>query len=103
MSIIQTITSASRFHVAFYAAGRGDQFSRAAIDALFEYYDELGEDIELDPVAICCEWAEYESPEDAAKELGWSPDDEDEDAAIEWLQDNTLVLFCEGGGVVVSG
>lgn len=38
-------------------------FSYDGASALYHYYDELsddiGEDIEFDPVAIRCEWSEY--------------------------------------------
>lgn len=38
-------------------------FSYDGASALYDYYDELsddlGEDIEFDPVAIRCEWSEY--------------------------------------------
>ena len=37
---------------------RPQQFSYEALKTLFEYYEELGENMEFDPVAICCEWAE---------------------------------------------
>jgi len=47
---------------AFQDAGRGDQFSLKALGALFDYLEEYeescGEEIELDVVAICCDWRE---------------------------------------------
>lgn len=39
---------------------RPQQFSYEALGELFEYYEELGENVEFDPVAICCEWSEVE-------------------------------------------
>ena len=67
----QTVTNYD-FHDAFRDAGRED-FSYEALDELFEYYEqleqEIGEQIELDPVAICCEWSEYESWEAAQEDL----------------------------------
>ena len=39
---------------------RPQQFTYEALGELFEYYEELGEDVEFDPVAICCEWSEVE-------------------------------------------
>ena len=49
------------FVQAFRDVGREDQFSYDALKALFEYYDE--ENIELDVIAICCEWSEYSEDE----------------------------------------
>ena len=48
----------------FEAYGRADQFSYEALEALFEYYDEI-EDFELDVIAICCDWSKYEDMEEA--------------------------------------
>jgi hypothetical protein len=57
----QTINR-SQFHDAFHKAGRGDQFSYDALDALFSYFEQYeedtGEKIELDVVAICCDYVE---------------------------------------------
>ena len=38
---------------------RPQQFTYEALGELFEYYEELDEGMEFDPVAICCEWSEY--------------------------------------------
>tara|TARA_R110002074_G_C12286391_1_gene643659 strand:- start:169 stop:480 length:312 start_codon:yes stop_codon:yes gene_type:complete len=52
------------FHNAFFLA-RPDQFSYEARSCLFEFYTGLeestGMEEELDVIAICCGWAEYES------------------------------------------
>ena len=34
-------------------------FSYEAYDALLDYYDGIDENMEFDPIAICCEWNEY--------------------------------------------
>ena len=53
------------FHNAFREADRENQFSYEGREALFEYlecYEEdLGEEIELDVIAICCDLVEYDS------------------------------------------
>lgn len=36
-----------------------DYFSWGACEELLNYYDEIDENIEFDPIAICCEWSEY--------------------------------------------
>lgn len=73
MAIIETVSSAHTFRNAFVDMGRKDQFSREALEALFEYYEQLSEDtsehIELDVIAICCEWCEMTS-QDIVNEYG---------------------------------
>lgn len=66
MAIIKTVNFNDMFE-SFNKMGRGEQFTYDALKALFEYYDalsdDIGENIELDVIAICCEWSEYELSE----------------------------------------
>ena len=63
MAIVQSINSVSQFREAFRLAGRMDQFSYEGLEVLFDYLDNLSEDIgepiELDVIALCCDY--YES------------------------------------------
>jgi len=107
MPIIQTIDTATEFQSAFERMGRGDQFSRAALEALFEHYNECGETVDLDPVAICCDWGEYNTALEAVQEYGLADDDYDEeddaeDQALSALNDHTMVLSTRTGTVVVA-
>jgi len=69
--MINTVTQ-KEFVDAFVKIGREDNFSYWGRIALFEYLEELeedlGEQIEFDPIAICCEFTEYESLEELNKE-----------------------------------
>tara|TARA_R100000234_G_scaffold1377_1_gene1190 strand:- start:271 stop:600 length:330 start_codon:yes stop_codon:yes gene_type:complete len=60
-----TTINENDFIQAFKNMGRGEQFSREGLQELFKYYEEYedstGEKIELDVIAICCDWTEYES------------------------------------------
>ena len=51
----------------WFNQNRPDNFSSDGLVALFEYFTQCeadcGEEYEFDPVAICCEYAEYESME----------------------------------------
>jgi NAD(P)-dependent dehydrogenase (short-subunit alcohol dehydrogenase family) len=61
---------------------RKDQFSYEGLELIFDYIEEYeqetGEQIELDVIALCCEWSE-DTPEDiaaavvylASNEAGW--------------------------------
>ena len=105
---MKTTVTSHQFVEAFRACGRESQFSRAALFALFEYLEEYenstGEEIELDPIGICCEWAEYSSAREAADDYGFKPTDDDDDAreksALEWLREQTQVVEFEGGVVI---
>jgi hypothetical protein len=50
------------FRDAFQKAGRGNNFSYEGLSVLFDYFEEYedstGEEIELDVIAICCEFNE---------------------------------------------
>ena len=100
----QTVTE-YQFVDSFRACGRESQFSVPARRALFEYLEEYenstGEEIELDPIAICCEWAEYKSPKEAAKVYGLELRGGDEESrALDWLREKTQVIEFDGGIVI---
>lgn len=89
-------------------------WSYGAAKALFDYYEQLSEDsgmdIELDRVAIRCEWTEYDSAWEAMEQ--YQPEDmptvdnsegmdlleiqeASEKLAREWLEERTTVLDVE--------
>ena len=72
-------------------------FSYDGLDALYDYLTELeedcGRDEEFDLVAIRCDYSEYESLEDAAKDYGMTSDE---------LYSSTVVLDLPQGGVVIE-
>ena len=87
--IYQTV-GFSDFYDAFQAI-RPDNFSYEGRQALFNYLEELsddiGEDIELDVIALCCDWTEAEASE--LREMYAIPEDE---YVMDWLKDQTIVL-----------
>jgi hypothetical protein len=87
------------------------QGARALVEYLEQVEEEGGERIEIDPVALRCEFSEYSSAREAAEDHGWdgTTDDADEDAeeqaALDWLRDRTLALVFDGrdaSGVIVQ-
>ena len=72
---------------------RPDNFSYEGQGALFESFEQLEEDtgseIELDVIAICCDFAEYTLEELNAE---YDLDLEDIDEAIEHFNDLTYVI-----------
>jgi hypothetical protein len=98
------------FRAAFNRAGRGEQFSYEGLGLIFEYIDEYeastGEEIELDVIAICCEWSESTPAEIIDlydTDLNTEGMDEDEIAAavFEWLNDETQVAGTTSAGSLV--
>jgi len=86
-------------------------WSYEAALALIEYYEaleaDLGESIDLDHVALRCEWSEYKSllewAQDYGADLDYAPEDADErDEEIRSYinEHGTLIEF--DGGVIVS-
>lgn len=95
----QTINQ-SQFIQAFIDCGRGNHFSREALEAIFDFLEEMDPNTEIDPIAVCCEFAEYETAIEAAVEYGEPFSDEVE--AIEWLEERTHVLETESGSIVIQ-
>ena len=102
---MKTTVTEFQFVDSFRAAGRESQFSRPALFALFDYLedyeDSCGVELELDPIGICCEFAEYPCALDAAKVYGLELRGGDEESrALEWLHEKTQVVEFEGGIVI---
>ena len=56
------------FENAFENMNRADQFTSTGLRALFDYLEqfeeETGNEVELDVIALCCEFTEYENIEE---------------------------------------
>ena len=69
--MLKTNVNENEFRDMFNAI-RPSNFSYSGLGALFEYLEELsediGEDIEVDVIGICCGFTEYKSLEDFNKE-----------------------------------
>ena len=69
---MKTTVTRHDFHDAFRRMGREDQFSYEGLNALFEYLEEYeestGEELELDVIALCCDYAEYSSLDEIIEE-----------------------------------
>jgi hypothetical protein len=106
--MITQITRSS-FVDSFRNMDRIDQFSYDGLQALFEYLEEYeegtGEQIELDVIALCCDFSEYPDALAAASEYGFEADtdqddDEQQEAALEWLQNQTQVIEHKSGLII---
>lgn len=112
MAIVQSINNVYQFREAFRLAGRGDQFSYEGFDVLFDYLENLSEDIGesigLDVVALCCEYYESSIEELINNyRIDLSEVDEDDSDSIievvrEYLEDNTSVCGEVSDGFVYA-
>ena len=95
--------------------GRESHFSyegkRALFDYLESYEEDTGEEIEFDPIALCCEYTEYDSAysamEDYSQPDGMPVEGDEGDGLLEiqgknelgarkWLEDRTAVIDVGG-------
>lgn len=101
-----------------------DYWSMNGLDSLLEYYDGIDENMEFDPVGICCDCTEYGghgavcSKRDFVSDYGYQLDvdewmtengyddfaqceDEYIGALCEVLEEYTTVLYPENGNIIV--
>jgi len=90
-----------QFRDAFHKMGRGEQFSYDGLKALYDYLeqleDEIGEEIELDVIALCCEYSEYACLEDFQKDYG-----KRDYKSIEDIEERTTVIQCGLVGFIIQ-
>ena len=107
MAIVQT-ASFYDFQEAFRRMDRQSQYTYAGLRGLFEHLDQLSEDIgepiELDVIAICCDYNE-ETFNDVANNYGIDLSEcEDDDAiretVLDYLNDHTMVAWSDDDTVV---
>ena len=88
---------------------RKNQFSFEGLKALYDYLtnmeDDIGEEIEFDPIAICCEYTEYESLDELNDIYGKKFEDLEEVSdytpVIPVRKLNTKTWKYEDGGFIV--
>jgi len=78
------------FIQAFNNMGRGDQFSYEGLKALFAWIEEYEEgsdtQMELDVIALCCDFTEYDNLEAFQSEYG------EEYETLEDIENNTILI-----------
>ena len=117
MALIQTVNASDLYHLACRMS-RGKNFGYNGWKAIGDYLEDLsndtGEDIEIDIIAICCEYSMAESADDAymqydhlhGVDLPGEEDWEDmtEEEKLEtieaFLQKNTSVVTCQDSLIV---
>ena len=85
-----------------------DQYSTFSYQGALALAEYLSEDqsLEFCPVALRCEFSEYGSAVEAAEDHGATIEDDPyeefdhEELALEWLENQTLVIHFDGGIIV---
>ena len=96
--MIQTIYK-SDFTSAFHKAGRGNNFTYEGLNALYDYIedyeDSTGEQIELDVIALCLEYNEYEDLAEFQEDYG------DDYQSIEEIEHATQVIMIDDDSFII--
>ncbi len=97
----------SQFVDAFHAHGRYDSFGHGALRVIFDYLkqyeQDCNEEIELDVIAICCDytvshWTDVAQDYNIDLSDANGDADEEEQIVLEYLNDHTYVLGqCKDG------
>ena len=103
----QTINK-EQFVRTFRDYGRFDQFGREALEILFDYFEELaddcGEEMELDVIAICCDYAVADAAtiaQDYDLDVDGLDEDETNDVVTDYLNEHSTVIgVCDDGQIV---
>jgi hypothetical protein len=99
-----------QFRDAFRSADRMNNFSSNGLNLLFayleDYEDSTGEEIELDVIAVCCDYAEATIDElvDAYSiDVDGLDDNEKRDAVMDFVNEHSLVVGeCADGTIIYA-
>ena len=106
---MKTTVSKYDFERAFVDAGRKDQFSYEGRAVLFDYLEQLeedtGQELELDVIALCCDYYE-DTPEAIAANYridveGCETDADIAAAVLDYLHDKTDVVGVTSTGAII--
>jgi len=77
---------------------RPENFSYEGLKSLYGYFEELGEDqnIEFDVIAICCDYTEYENLEEFNRDYGKNFSD------VEEIFDLTQVIMIDNEKFIIQ-
>ena len=88
------------FFQAFRDMNRENQFSEAGLSALFDYLeqyeDDTGEEIELDVIALCCDFTEYEDIKEFQADYG------DDYQTVEDIEQSTNVIMIDAEAFIIQ-
>ena len=84
----------------WFNQNRPNNFSADGLVALFDYFEQYEEDcgieLEFDPIAICCEYNEYENMAEFHKDY-----DKETYPNLEAINDATQLITLIDGGLII--
>ena len=88
------------FERAFINMDRGEQFSYNGLKALYEYLEEYedatGTELDLDVLAFCCEYAEYDTLKDFQADYG------EEYESLEAISNETTLIIINDESFIIQ-
>jgi len=88
------------FERAFIEAGRPNQFTQDGLNALFDHLEwveeNVGEEYNLDVIALCCQYSEFATLDEIRQSYNLDYDDLE---MLEWLN-NISAIFHDTGIIV---
>lgn len=103
---MKTTVSYIDFHDAFRTMDRMNHFPDSGLHVLFDfledYEEQTGEELELDVIALCCDYSQM-TFEDIAREYQIEIDDPDnlQQEVLDYLEYNTMVVGTVGEDQVI--
>lgn len=97
--LVDTIRTGEKLRNKFEAYGRYDQFSIDGYEAIIEYFEEIGENIELDVIGICCDFKEL-TPDNLKDE--YSTYGETAEEIAERLSYETWIIELKNGNYLLQ-
>ena len=90
---------------AFGDMDRKENFSYESLVALYEdikdFEETTGESVELDVIAICCEYSEYENAQEAYNAYSGVTDLSPEESLV-WLEERTSVICTTSSTIIIQ-
>ena len=104
MAIKEEVTQS--YFVKEFKELRPDNFSNRGLEALYLYLSELseetGEDIELDVIALCCDYTEYDNEEELIEDYSHIiPTYTDKSNCLDLLREYTTVIEMEDSPAII--
>ena len=101
---MKTTINEYQFRQEFINYGRENNFSYEGLTALFEYFEDYendtGQEIELDVIAICCEYTEDSI--EYFKNCYNLDDSLSNNDVIDWLTDRTQVIELDNDNIIIA-
>lgn len=104
--ITQTLTR-SQFADAFISI-RPDNFTYEGLMALYDYFEDyskaIDEDYNLDVIAVCCDFSEYESLQEVVDQHSntFTADElQDDKKLLDYFNDRTTVIPLSNGHIIL--